>query len=317
MLAIGLRIWSFVELLVWACLAWWLIESREWGWLISVVTVAVAAGGWRLGLHVAAFGMAWALGGKRPDAYEVGLLERAGAVLRETWVFSVLFGWYQLWPTSYGRDGFGASTSAEDKLSTASSTAPLASPVVLLVHGYSCNACVWRWYVRWLEQSGFKVYTISLEPVFGSLEEICTALEQRVAAIVRHETNATVSLVCHSMGGLVARSYLRRCGPALVDKVITLGTPHQGTVLAPLGLGENARQMRIGSRWLVDPSNREPLLALGNRATAVLTYDDNVVSPQASSTLPAMQTVELAGLGHLSLLASRRVFEHVIAALRA
>ena len=50
-------------------------------------------------------------------------------------------------------------------------------------------------------------------------------------------------IVAHSMGGLVARAYLRRHGGAQVARVITLGTPHHGTALANLAPGSNARQM--------------------------------------------------------------------------
>lgn len=57
-------------------------------------------------------------------------------------------------------------------------------------------------------------------------------------------------LVGHSMGGLVARAYLRRYGELRVARLITLGTPHRGSLLAHLGIGRNARQMEPGSVWL-------------------------------------------------------------------
>lgn len=49
-----------------------------------------------------------------------------------------------------------------------------------------------------------------------------------------------VYLVAHSMGGLIARSYLQRIAPktkdpVLVDKVVTYGTPHNGIDLKILG----------------------------------------------------------------------------------
>lgn len=52
---------------------------------------------------------------------------------------------------------------------------------------------------------------------------------------------ATVALVCHSMGGLVARSYIQsRAYAGDVAEVITLGTPHRGSAEAyyPWGSGE-------------------------------------------------------------------------------
>ena len=44
--------------------------------------------------------------------------------------------------------------------------------------------------------------------------------------------NREVNLICHSMGGLAAREYLRLAGSDSVDKLITIGTPHLGTGLA-------------------------------------------------------------------------------------
>jgi pimeloyl-ACP methyl ester carboxylesterase len=45
--------------------------------------------------------------------------------------------------------------------------------------------------------------------------------------------DARVTFVCHSMGGLVARWYIERCGGAAITrKLITLGTPYRGAAKA-------------------------------------------------------------------------------------
>ncbi|MBI2611397.1 hypothetical protein HYW54_01480 [Candidatus Gottesmanbacteria bacterium] len=47
------------------------------------------------------------------------------------------------------------------------------------------------------------------------------------------QPNGKVDIVSHSLGGLVARSYILQNGEDHnVDKLVTMGTPHQGTVLA-------------------------------------------------------------------------------------
>ena len=44
---------------------------------------------------------------------------------------------------------------------------------------------------------------------------------------------AKVVFVCHSMGGLIARWYMEKCGGAeITRKLITLGTPYRGAVRA-------------------------------------------------------------------------------------
>ena len=57
-------------------------------------------------------------------------------------------------------------------------------------------------------------------------------------------------LVCHSMGGLAARAWLRDADPARVHRIVTIGTPHRGTWLARFGRTVNGRQMRMGGEWL-------------------------------------------------------------------
>lgn len=55
--------------------------------------------------------------------------------------------------------------------------------------------------------------------------------------------NAELVFICHSMGGLVARWYVERLGGADVTrKVITIGTPHRGSVKALEGLINGIRK---------------------------------------------------------------------------
>ena len=65
------------------------------------------------------------------------------------------------------------------------------------------------------------------------------------AALSSHGGQAEISLIAHSMGGIVSRCYLEsgdfngRIGFAAVRRLITLGTPHRGAPIAltaPLGL---------------------------------------------------------------------------------
>ena len=187
--------------------------------------------------------------------------------------------------------------------------------IVLLVHGYFCNGGVWRYYVRWLEERGFAVFTVSLEPVYGSLDENARVLEARIDAILKSARSERLALVGHSMGGLVMRTYLRRCGASRVDRIVTLGSPHQGTELAGLAYGENGGAMRIGSAWLNDPSNMQGLEQVRNGVTTIISRDDNLVTPYRNGTLPCARSIEIAGIGHLSMIASRTVFEIVATVL--
>ncbi|MFE3147807.1 hypothetical protein ACFXJ6_14205 [Streptomyces sp. NPDC059218] len=67
----------------------------------------------------------------------------------------------------------------------------------------------------------------------------------RASAPERAEAQAV--FICHSMGGLVARHYVERCGGAEVTRrVITLGTPYRGSLDALLSLVNGVGPAGIG-----------------------------------------------------------------------
>ena len=123
---------------------------------------------------------------------------------------------------------------------------------ILLVHGYGCSRGVWRWLRRRLEAAGHVVATVSLAPPYTSIGKLVPQLAQRVDEVCAATGAREVILVAHSMGGLVCRSYLARFGSDQVARLVTLASPHGGTELARIGIGQNAREMEPDSLWLRD-----------------------------------------------------------------
>jgi len=182
---------------------------------------------------------------------------------------------------------------------------------VLLLHGVLCNAGVWRPFMQWLAQRGVEpVYTLSYGPPLASIERFAEQMASTVDAI-RAQTGADqVIVVAHSMGGLVARAYLRRFDPTAVGRLITIATPHEGSVLAWLAFGQSLAQLRPGNRWLnelgtPEGENVPPIVSLWS-------WHDSMVAPQTSSRVDFAENVELAGIGHTALLRDREVFERVL-----
>jgi triacylglycerol esterase/lipase EstA (alpha/beta hydrolase family) len=187
---------------------------------------------------------------------------------------------------------------------------------VLLIHGYFCNRALWRPMAARLVAGGHAVDAVDLEPPFASIDDYAPRIAEAVAALRARTGAAQVALIGHSMGGLAARAYLRACGDEAVACVITLGTPHHGTVHARFGRGRNVRQMRRDSDWLRKLAAQEPRERL-ERFTVVLSWQDNIVAPQAIQTLPGARTVMLHGLGHISLAYDARVARIVLESLAA
>lgn len=184
---------------------------------------------------------------------------------------------------------------------------PPALPV-LLVHGYVCNSGYWKSMSGALAREGVNHWAVDLEPPLGSIEQYVPQLERALEAVCAESGSPKVVLVAHSMGGLVARAYLRRHGAARVAKLVTLGSPHFGTGLHFIAAGENVRQMawhRAGgagrcSDWLqaLADSESAEVRAL---VVSIYSHHDNIVSPQTSSELPGARNVALQGIGHVAL----------------
>lgn len=193
------------------------------------------------------------------------------------------------------------------------------APPVLLLHGYINNAgALWRLW-RALVGKGFGVYTLNLEPVYAGIDHYVPAITARIGAIRALTGAAEVTLVCHSMGGLAARAYLDWCAAQNVApgiaKVVTLGSPHHGTVLARAEWSANGRQMVPGSAWLArlaaQEAARQPA-AWPCRFVSIYSLDDNIVVPPRSAWLEGARNIELEGIGHISLPLARRVIDLVL-----
>ena len=187
---------------------------------------------------------------------------------------------------------------------------------VLLIHGYVCNRGYWAQLSGQLAQAGIAHDAVDLEPIVADIEEFVSQVERAVEALCGRTGSDRVIIVAHSMGGLVARAWLRHYGAARVARIITIGTPHHGTALANLAAGANARQMsRIDgapSCWLAQLAASE---APETRAliTSMYSHHDNIVAPQASAHLPGARNLAFGGIGHVALASDARVLRQLLA----
>ncbi|HYK99905.1 MAG TPA: alpha/beta fold hydrolase [Steroidobacteraceae bacterium] len=201
--------------------------------------------------------------------------------------------------------GAGAATPA------AGSGGPL-----LLIHGIVCNYSIWRPWLERLQAAGFcPVRAVNLEPLFADIEVHATRVAHEVRALQSETNGARVSIIAHSMGGLVARAALRRLGPQSIRRIVTIASPHHGTRLArSFPWLTPMRQMAPDSSWL-RALNGAQEGHLAAPLTSIYSLEDNLVVPARSSRLEGAHSLELRGFGHLGLLSSRRAIERTLAAL--
>lgn len=194
---------------------------------------------------------------------------------------------------------------------------------VLLVHGYGCNSGYWDTMSRALLRANILHHAVSLEPVTAGIDDYVPQVHQALERLCTETGSRQAVLVCHSMGGLVARAYARRHGSSRLAQVITLGTPHFGTALAHFGVGLNSQQMHWTageqegrcSAWLRElaATESEQLYRL---FVSIWSHHDNIVSPQTSSRLPGARNIELHAIGHVALGLHARVAELVVEEVR-
>lgn len=185
------------------------------------------------------------------------------------------------------------------------------SGAALLIHGYMCNRGVWWWLRKKLRMNGFTVATVNLEPPWGSIDVLADQLHARIEFLCADMGAAQVALVAHSVGGLVARAYLRKHGPARVAKLVTLASPHYGTQVARYGIGKIAREMEPDSAWMRKSQLSKPDVP----TLCIWSLSDNFIAPQISARLAGARDEMVPALGHLTELFSPRVLEILVSEL--
>ena len=189
---------------------------------------------------------------------------------------------------------------------------------VVFVHGFICNRGLWTRWLTTLESRGIAFAAVNLEPVFGSIDGYAPIVEEAVRRLTK-ETSQPPLLVCHSMGGLAARAWLRASGDAnTAHHIVTLGTPHHGTLVgrfAPrIRSLVNAEQMRFGSEWLAELALHEPSTR-ATQFTCFYSNCDNIVLPASAAMLDGADNRLIAGVGHLELVFNQQVMDQTLAML--
>jgi len=110
---------------------------------------------------------------------------------------------------------------------------PQPPPPVVLVHGWQDSEIVeesqFKYMTRWLERNGFSVYYATGISPERNLYRNARKLNETIERAKADSSASRVSLIAHSMGGLVARAYVESAlYSGDVAQVTMLGTPQAG-----------------------------------------------------------------------------------------
>jgi pimeloyl-ACP methyl ester carboxylesterase len=197
---------------------------------------------------------------------------------------------------------------------------PLAARIpVVLVHGLVDNRSIFAVMRRSLRRRGFaQVCSWNYSPLSSDVARCAADLGAHIERVCEQTGHDRVHVVGHSLGGLIARYHLQRQGgDRRMESLVTLGTPHQGSVLAHVVPTPLIRQLRPGSTVLQELA--EPMPGCRTQITAVYSDLDQIVLPTASGRCEhpdlAARNVLVRGIGHMSLLIHRAVVDEVAATL--
>ncbi|MDH6124213.1 alpha/beta fold hydrolase [Kitasatospora sp. GP82] len=193
---------------------------------------------------------------------------------------------------------------------------------VLLLHGFIDNRAVFTPLRRALAGHGWThLHALNHSPLTKDVRAAAVLLARHVEWAREAHDGAPVALVGHSLGGLIARYYVQRLGgDELVDILITLATPHEGTTAALLPTPfPITRQLRPDSALLAEL--RLPAPGCRTHFTAVRGELDELILPGPHAWLhhPDLDADNqlVPGAGHVGLPAHPRAVESVRNALEA
>ncbi|WP_372349653.1 lipase family alpha/beta hydrolase [Streptomyces sp. KL116D] len=181
-----------------------------------------------------------------------------------------------------------------------------AKPPVLLLHGFIDNRSVFVLLRRSLAQHGRnQLESLNYSPLTCDIRAAAALLGRHVEELCERTGHDRIDIVGHSLGGLIARYYVQCLGGEVrVRTLVTLGTPHAGTLVAPLADAHPiVRQMRPGSS--VVEELKQPAPGCRTRFVSFWSDLDQLMVPLETACIDhadlLAQNVRVTGIGHLAL----------------
>ncbi|MFI7083708.1 lipase family alpha/beta hydrolase [Streptomyces anulatus] len=218
-----------------------------------------------------------------------------------------------------------ATTTRGEAAPHAATALPLAAddaPPVVLLHGFIDNRSAFVVLRRALTRHGHRhLESLNYSPLTRDIRAAADLLGLHVEEICARTGHSRVDIVGHSLGGLIARYYVQRLGgDRRVRTLVTLGTPHGGTAVAPgAGIHPIVRQMRGGSSVIEEL--RTPAPGCRTRFVSFWSELDQVMVPVETACVdhPDLDAVNVrvTGIGHLALPVHPTVAAAILEALDA
>ena len=157
------------------------------------------------------------------------------------------------------------------------------------------------------------IFTMDYAYPLASIDTFANEMKRKVEEIQTYYPGKKITIIGYSMGGIIASRYAANCENIdHLHKIITLGSPLQGTYFAHLTFGKCAKEMRRGSPYL---SRLERDLSSKNIPFInVTSSSDLIVLPNSSASFKYVPSkkVRFGSMGHMTYLCSDRLVSFLI-----
>lgn len=194
-------------------------------------------------------------------------------------------------------------------------TSPRSGKTVLLLHGLSDTQAIFNPMMLHLRHAGHAVFSLDFQPANASLG-LEPLAEQVADYVLTHlPANTPFDVVGFSMGGIVGRYYVQRLGGIQrVQRLITVASPHQGTLSAYTSSRLGSVQMRPNSSFLQELNEDIAMLEQLN-FTSIWTPLDLMILPAHSSQIAVGKNVQIPILTHTGMVTHAIAIQAVATAL--
>jgi hypothetical protein len=196
------------------------------------------------------------------------------------------------------------------------------SHCIVLLHGLLANSFTLKLYANHFTNAGYSVYNIDYYSRKHSFKEIC---ELSILPVLKNCTQyKRISIVTHSMGGIVARYLLGNYQIKNLYRLVMISPPNHGSELVELFIKYKLLQKLLGRNWVELNTNSNlisnlPLpmaetgVIIGNKPIYPLSYklppeNDGMVSID-SARLNNMKDLLILPCNHITILWNKQAIE--------
>jgi len=188
---------------------------------------------------------------------------------------------------------------------------PTQDTPIVMVHGIFDDGESFGFLKTRLQQAGYKCLAPDLTPNNGKngLNPLAKQLDNYIKDELGEKTD--FHLLGYSMGGLIARTYLKDSNNRqYCQSLTTLASPHHGTKLAHIYPLQAGIEMRPDSAYLKKLNGNQN--SYHQNTLSIRTPYDGVIIPSRSSVLKGANNKSFHTPSHPSLLMSRRVTKIIL-----